>query len=92
MKKHKLIIPFVAAAIALSGTAAFASPGHGGGHHGPNHHPVTHVHHAPRPGHVVYIGGGHHHGPHHPQPHYYYHHTKTGDIIVATALLISALM
>ena len=87
MKKHKLIIPFVAVAIALSGTAAVASPGHGG-HHGPNHHPVVHINNVPRPGHH----NGHHHASSHHHHHHHHYGTTTGDLIIATAILISAMM
>jgi len=90
MKKQTLIIPIVAATVAFSGTGAMAAHGHGG-HHGAPHHSVVHVNYPPQPGHVIYIGGDHHHGHHHGAPHYYYR-TKTGDIIMATALLVSALM
>lgn len=88
MKKHNLIIPVIAATIALSGTAAVASPGHGG-HGAPNHHTVTHVYNAPRPGH----NGGHHHVVHNNHHHHHHRHgASAGDLIIATAILISAIM
>lgn len=90
MKKSRLLLVAGAVAVFLSAGSAFAAPVHGGYHSVP-HHTVTYVqssaHHHPRPGHH---GGGHHNVAHH---HHHHHHNNTaGNIILATALLVSAFM
>ena len=90
MKKHNLLLAAGAVAVALGTGSAVAAPAHDG-HHGPNHHPVVHVNNAPRPGHNN--GHQHHHASSHHHHHHHHHHgTTTGDLIIATAILISAMM
>jgi len=94
MKKTNLFIVSVAFVAALFVGSANAAPNHGGGHHAPRPF-VTHTHGAPRHGghHVVQVL------PPAPAPmpvvyhhHHHHHGTRAGDIIVATAILISALI
>ncbi len=83
----------IACVFAVCGGTAIAGPGGHGQHPNNNHNHtqfVSHVQTMPRPGHVQVVHSlpPHHH--HHHRPHY--HHNVTGDVIVATAILISALM
>lgn len=89
MKKHNLLLVAGAIAVALTAGSANAAPGHGG-HHNVPQHTVTHVYSAPRPGH----GGGHHnhHVVHNNHHHHHHHGASAGDLIIATAILISAIM
>ncbi|MBP5485660.1 MAG: hypothetical protein J6Y07_03055 [Alphaproteobacteria bacterium] len=93
MKKHNLFIASLAVVAALFVGSAGAAPIRGGGHHHAPRPFVTHTHGAPR-------HGGHHHNvvqvvtpvpvvSHH---HHHHHHARAGNIILATALLISAFM
>jgi len=92
MKRTNLFIASVAVVAALFAGSANAAPNHGGGHHAPRPF-VTHTHGVPRHGghHVVQVVPPapapvvHHH-------HHHHHGTRAGDIIVATAILISALI
>ena len=96
MKKQNLFITSVAVVAALCVGAANAAPNHGGGHGGHNasRPVVTHVHNAPRHGghHTA-----HHHHHHTPTPvvvshHHHHHGADAGDFLIATAILISALI
>jgi hypothetical protein len=94
MKKTNLFITSVAVAAALCVGSANAAPNRGGGNHAPRQF-VTHTHGAPR-------SGGHHHVTHHHNPaptpvvvshhHHHHHGARTGDFIIATAILLSALI
>ncbi len=96
MKKTNLFLTSVAVVAALCVGSANAAPNHGGGHHAPRPF-VTHTHGAPR-------HGGHHvthHNPppapvhvshHHNHHHHHHHGAHTGDWIIATAILLSALI
>lgn len=94
MKKTTTFVMAGVIAAVLSAGSAVAAPMHGG-HHGPQpSHVVTHVHSAPRPGHHhVVHNGGHNHAPHHHHHHgHHYYRTSTGDWVIATAILLSALI
>ena len=89
-KTSKFLMAGVIAAV-LSAGSANAAPAHNGGHNAPKPHTVVQVQPATHHGHHNIA----HHGPHHhprPQHHHHHHHTQTGDFIIATAILISALM
>ena len=95
MKKTKTFLIAGVIAAVLSAGSAVAAPGHNGGHNAPQQHTVVHVQSAPRPGHNhVAHNGGHHHVP----AHHHHHHsnchrcTNTGDFVIATAILLSALI
>lgn len=89
MKKSHLLLVVGAVIAAVSVGSANAAPVHGG-HNVVSHHTVTHVQTAPRPGHNHHSG---HHGGHHHVVHHHHHHNNTaGNIILATAILISAFM
>ena len=92
MKKHNLLLVAGAIAVALTAGSANAAPAHGGHHNNmPQQHTVTHVYNAPRPGH----GGHHNHHVVHNNHHHHHHHhhgASAGDLIIATAILISAIM
>ena len=96
MKKTTTFIMAGVIAAVLSAGSAVAGPGHNVGHHGPQQpHVVTHVQSSPRPGHHhVVHNGGHHHAPHHHHHHHghHYYRTSTGDWVIATAILLSALI
>ncbi len=80
MKKCFSLVMVGVVAACLSSGSAFAGHGHGGVHHSQPSHTVVHV--APAP-----------HSHHHVRPHHHHHHhADTGDFIIATAILISALM
>lgn len=100
MKTHNLFIAAgVVAAALMAGASANAAPLHGGSHY-------THVyqtqHSQPAPRQAAHHGSGHHHSHHggghavvvtHPHHHHHHHHNHTaGNIILATALLVSAFM
>lgn len=98
MKSHNLFIAAgVVAATLMAGSAANAAPTHGGSHY-THVYQTQHVQPAPRP--AAHHGGHHHshHGGGHTvavthQPHHHHHHNHTaGNIILATALLVSAFM
>lgn len=99
MKKSRLLLGIGAIAVALSCGAANAAPLHAGSRY-TDVYRTQHVQPAPRP--VARHGGGHHHSHHggghavvvtHPHHHHHHHHSNTaGNIILATALLISAFM
>ena len=95
MKKGKMFIIVSAAIFAVFVGTANAAPGN-------NHHGMTphhHTHHVVMPGHspahirpgehnhIVYVNS-------HPRlrHHHHHRHTDAGDIIIATAILVSALM
>jgi len=95
MKKHNLFFVSVLFVAALFVGTADAAPIRGGANHHAPRPFVTHTHGAQR-------HGGHnfaHHGPtsvvpvvvsqHH---HHHHHGARTGDIIIATAILLSALI
>ena len=108
MKTHNLFIAAGVVAATFAAGSAVAAPNHGGSnythvyqtqhvqpaprpaaHHGGGHHSGHH-------------GGGHHSGHHggahtvvvtQPHHHHHHHHSHTaGNIILATALLVSAFM
>ena len=97
MKKQNLFIASVAVAAALCVGSANAAPNRGGGNHHAPRQFVTHTHGAPR-------HSGHHAVHHSPVPtpvtvshhhhHHHHHHSgaHTGDFIIATAILLSALI
>ncbi len=100
MKSHNLFIAAGVVAAALTmGAGANAAPLHGGSNYA-HVYQTQHIQTSPRPGHHV----GHHHNGHHsgghtvvvthqPHHHHHHHHSNTaGNIILATALLISAFM
>lgn len=101
MKSHNLFIAAGVVAAALTmGAGANAAPLHGGSHY-THVYQTQHVQPGPRP---AAHHGGHHHNGHHsgghtvvvthqPHHHHHHHHSNTaGNIILATALLISAFM
>lgn len=90
MKKSKLLLTVCAVVACLAAGSANAAPGHGGHNHMPSGHVVTHVHNAPHPGHHTHHHGGHHHN--NQVVHHYHHSNNTGSFILATAILISALI
>ena len=79
MKKCFSLVMVGVVAACLSSGAAFAGHGHGGAHHSHNAHTVVHV-----------MPASHPH--HHMRPHHHHHHADAGDFVIATAILISALM
>ena len=90
MKKHNLFIATGVVAAALAAGSANAAPAnHGGNHHTQPNHTVVHVQSAPRPGHH---SNRHHDNHHHQVTHHHHHHDTAGNIILATAILISAMM
>lgn len=102
MKTKNLFIAAGVIATALTVGSANAAPAHGGAKPAPSH-TVTHVQPAPRPAqpnkhHNAHHHNNHHNGGHHtvvvtkPEHHHHHHHSDTGSIVLATAILISALM
>ena len=97
MKKTNLFLTSVAVAAALAVGSANAAPNRGGGNHHAPRPFVTHTHGAPRHGgHPT----AHHNPPPAPMPvqvshhhhHHHHHGVRTGDWIVATAILLSAII
>ena len=104
MKSHNLFIAAGVVAATFMAGSAVAAPMHGGSNY-THVYQTQNVQTMPRPGHH---GGGHHGGHHHnghhsgghtvvvthqPHHHHYHHHSNTaGNIILATALLVSAFM
>ena len=86
MKKSRLLLVAGAVAVFLSAGSAVAAPVHGGHHYG-SRPTVTYVQSAPRP--AQHHGGGHHNVVHH---HHHHHNNTAGNIILATAILVSAFM
>ena len=82
MKKCFSLVMVGVVAACLSSGAAFAGHGHGGAHHSHNAQPSHRVVHV--------VPASHPH--HHMRPHHHHHHADAGDFVIATAILISALM
>ena len=100
MKSKNLFIAAGVVAATLMAGSANAAPNHGGSNY-THVYQTQHVQPAPRP--AAHHGGGHHSGHHSgghtvvvTQPHHHHHHhhhgTNAGNIILATAILISAFM
>ncbi len=96
MKTHNLLIAAGVVAATFTAGSAVAAPNHGGSNYS-HVYQTQHVQTMPRPGHQH--NGGHHHGHHsggHPVVvntyHHHHHNNNAGNIILATALLISAFM
>ena len=94
MKKTNLFLTSVAVAAALAVGSANAAPNRGGGNHHAPRQFVAHTHGAPR-------HSGHHAVHHSPVPtpvtvshhhHHHHHGAHTGDWIIATAILLSAII
>lgn len=98
MKKNNLFICAGVIAAVLTVGSANAAPGYHGATNTYRPHQVTHVQQNPRP--VVHHSSHHHGGHHAPAPvvvheshHHHHHHNNTaGNIILATAILVSAFM
>ncbi|MBQ6736464.1 MAG: hypothetical protein IJQ90_03185 [Alphaproteobacteria bacterium] len=97
MKTHNLLIAAGVVAATFTAGSAVAAPNHGGSNYS-HVYQTQHVQTMPRPGYQH--NGGHHHSHHGgghtvvvTQPHHHHHHNHTaGNIILATALLVSAFM
>ncbi|MBO4480766.1 MAG: hypothetical protein J5742_04070 [Alphaproteobacteria bacterium] len=96
-KTTTLMLAGVIAAVLSIGSADAAPLHNNGHHHAPQQHTVTQVQSVSHQGHnhIAHNGGHHHVQPHHPHHHRPHHHNSgasTGDLIIATAILISAII